>query len=102
MVSARCPNIPVPKIYAFHAEAPNPFIAQEYMDGELLSSIWNRYTQMEKRSVALKIAEMIVDMGETRFSGIGGFTSCASHTLGPTVEGSKLFKGRVSLRFPWY
>ncbi|KAG2124172.1 kinase-like domain-containing protein [Suillus clintonianus] len=93
MISARCPNILVPKIYASSAEGPNPFVAQEYIDGEPLSTIWNRYTETEKHSVALTIAEIIVDMGETRFSAIGGFVSGTS-TLGPTVEGSKIFKGR--------
>lgn len=44
----------------------------------------------EKHSVALKIAEIIVDMAETRFSDIGGFASPTSHALGPTLEGSKL------------
>lgn len=94
LISARCPNIPVPKIYAFRADGPNPFVAQEYVDGEPLSSIWNRYTEAEKHSVALKIAELIVDMAETRFSAIGGFAGPTSYALGPTVEGSKLFKGR--------
>lgn len=96
LVSARCPNIPAPKTYAFSADGSNPFIAQEYIDGEPLSTIWNRYTVAEKCSVVVKIAEMIVDMAETRFSAIGGFAtvSPASHTLGPTVEGSKFFKGR--------
>jgi hypothetical protein len=98
MIYTHCPNIPVPKIYAFDTETPNSFIAQEYMGGEPLSSIWNRYTEMEKGLVALKIAEILVDMGEMRFSDIGGFTGCATHSLGPTVEGSKLYKGRVSLR----
>lgn len=94
MISARCPNIPVPKTYAFSADGPNPFIAQEYIDGEALNTIWIRYTDTEKHSVALKIAEIIVDMAEMRFSAIGGFASPTSDTLGPTVEGSKFFKGR--------
>ncbi|KIK40673.1 hypothetical protein CY34DRAFT_806970 [Suillus luteus UH-Slu-Lm8-n1] len=94
MISVRCPNIPVPKIYASSADGPNPFIAQEFIDGEPLSTIWPRYTEMEKHAVAQKIAEIIVDMAETRFSAIGGFASPTSSTLGPTVEGSKLFKGR--------
>lgn len=102
MISARCPNIPVPKIYAFDAETPNAFVAQEYMDGEPLSTIWNRYTQTEKNLVAVKIAEMIVDMAEMRFSDIGGFTSRTICILGPTVEGSKLFKGRVGFRHSIY
>ncbi|KAG1871788.1 hypothetical protein DFJ58DRAFT_696765 [Suillus subalutaceus] len=94
LISARCPDIPVPKIYAFSANGLNPFIAQEHIDGEPLSTIWNRYTETKKHSVALKIAEIIVDMAETRFSAIGGFASPISYTLGPTIEGSKFFKGR--------
>jgi hypothetical protein len=99
MISARCPNIPVPKIYASSADGRNPFVAQEFIDGEPLSTIWHRYTETEKHAVALKIAEIIVDMAETRFSAIGGFASPAGSILGPTIEGSKLFKGRVSRPF---
>jgi hypothetical protein len=94
-------------LYAFDAKALNPFVAQEYIDGEPLSAIWDRYTQTETGLVALKIAEIVVDMAEMRFSSIGGFASCVGgfasgtrSTLGPTVEGSKLFKGRVSLHCP--
>ena len=88
-------------MYAFDAKALNPFIAQEYIDGEPLSTIWNRYTQTEKGLVALKIAEIVVDMAEMHFSSIGGFANCiGSFASGPTMEGSKLFKGRVSLRHP--
>jgi hypothetical protein len=100
IISAHCPNILVPKIYAYDTEAPNPFVVQEYMDGEPLSTIWNHYTQVEKGLVMVKIAEIIVDMAEMHFSGIGGFTSCTSFTLGLTIEGSKLFKGWVSLHHP--
>ena len=46
-----------------------------------------------------RIAEIIVHMGETRFDMIGGFTGDKNCLLGPTVEGSKLFKGRVSSPF---
>jgi len=35
-----------------------------------------------------------VNMGEIRFDRIGGFTGGENCLLGPTVEGSKLFKGR--------
>ena len=45
------------------------------------------------------MAEIIVNMGEMRFDGIGGFTGGKNCLLGPTVEGSKLFKGRVSSSF---
>ncbi|KAG2750471.1 hypothetical protein P692DRAFT_20729471, partial [Suillus brevipes Sb2] len=94
MISARCPNIPVPKIYASSADGRNSFVAQEFIDGESLSTIWHRYTETEKHAVALKIAEIIVDMAETHFSAIGGFASPAGSILGPTIEESKLIKGR--------
>lgn len=45
-------------------------------------------------AVARQIAEVIVKLGEITFDGIGGLL--LNHTLGPTVEGTKLFKGRVS------
>ena len=36
-----------------------------------------------------KIAKIIVDVGEMRFSGIGGFTSCASYALGADRGGKQ-------------
>lgn len=96
IISSHCRDIPVPKVHAFATDAPNAFIAEEYIDGEALSSCWNRYTEDEKRQIAHRIAQIIVDMGEIRFDGIGGFTGGADCLLGPTMEGCKLFKGRVS------
>jgi hypothetical protein len=98
MISSRCLDIPVPEVYAFSSDVPDSFIAQEYIDGNPLSSSWSGYTEDEKRQVAQQIAEIIVNMGEIRFDQIGGFsTGDAGALLGPTVEGSKLFKGRVSI-----
>lgn len=96
-VSSNCPDIPVPVVYAFATAdtESDAFIAEEYLHGEPLSSCWNRFSEKEKRHVAQRIAEIIVDMGEMRFDGIGGFTGGKDCLLGPTVEGSKLFKGRV-------
>ena len=97
MISSRCPDIPVSEVYAFSADVPDSFIAQEYIDGNPLSSSWNGYTEDEKRQVAQQIADIIVNMGEIRFDQIGSFTGDAGALLGPTVEGSKLFKGRVGI-----
>jgi len=94
MISSNHPDIPVPKVYAFAADTRNPFIDQEYIDGETLSSSWSHYTENEKQQVAHRIADIIVDMGEVRFDAIGGFTGDADSLLGPTVEGSKLFKNK--------
>ena len=99
MVSSCCPNIPVPMVYAFSSDPINPFIAEEYIAGDTLSSSWNHYNEDEKRQVAQQIADIVVTMGETRFDYIGSFTGDAGCLLGPTVEGSKLFKGRVSVNF---
>ena len=95
IVSSNCSDIPVPAVHAFATDTSDAFIAEEYVHGEPLSSCWNRFSDNEKRHVAQRVAEIIVDMGEIRFDGIGGFTGCKDYLLGPTVEGSKLFKGRV-------
>lgn len=97
MISSSCSDIPVPEVYAFSSDVPDSFIAQEYIDGNPLSSSWNGYTENEKRQVAQQIADIIVNMGEFRFDQIGSFTGDAGALLGPTVEGSKLLKGRVSI-----
>jgi hypothetical protein len=97
MISSRFPDIPVPEVYDFSSDVRDSFIAQEYIDGNPLSSSWNGYTEDEKRQVAQQIADIIVNMGEIRFDQIGSFTGDAGALLGPTVEGSKFFKGRVSI-----
>jgi hypothetical protein len=45
MISSYCPDIPVPEVYAFSSDVPDSFIAQEYIDGNPLSSSWNGYTE---------------------------------------------------------
>ncbi|KIM68986.1 hypothetical protein SCLCIDRAFT_809429 [Scleroderma citrinum Foug A] len=94
VVASYCPDIPVPAVHAFATDTSGAFIAQEYIRGEPLSSCWNCFTENEKYQVSQRIAEIIVNMGEMRFDGIGGFTGGKNCLLGPTVEGSKLFKGR--------
>lgn len=63
-----------PAVYAFSANTSDAFIAQEYIDGERLTSCWGRFTENEKYQVSQRIAEIIVNMGEMRFDRIGGFT----------------------------
>ena len=84
-------------MYAFSSNLSDLFIAQEYIDGNPLSSSWNGYTEDEKRQVTQQIADIIVNMGEIRFDQIRSFTGDAAALLGPTVEGSKVLKGRVSI-----
>ena len=90
------PSIPVPKVYAYDTgkTGNEPFIMMEYIDGQPLSSAWSTYTEDEKLAAARQVAEIIVNLSEITFDRIGGLT--LTHEIGPTVEGMKLFKGRVS------
>ena len=89
------PSIPVPKVYAYDTgkTGSEPFIMMEYIDGQPLSSAWSTYTEDEKLAAARQVAEIIVKLSEITFDRIGGLT--LTHEIGPTVEGMKLFKGRV-------
>jgi len=51
------------------------------------------FTPSQKLSITNQLATMIVDLAEVPFDMIGGLEP-ETFTLGPTVEGSKLFKGR--------
>ena len=95
------PSVPVPEIYAYSTlqMGPNsPFIAMEFIDGQPLDAIWNIISYGEKETIVNEIASIIVELGEIDLGGIGGLT--LEHQLGPTVEGIKLFKGRVCFPFP--
>ena len=94
-VRKNLPDIPVPQVYDFNFDdcADNVYIAEEFIDGERLSDAWKTYDEPTKLVLAREIAEVIVKLGETTFEGIGGLM--LEGTLGPTVEGMKLFKGRV-------
>lgn len=88
--------IPVPKVNAFHAGASSagvPFIAEEFVEGVRLDEAWIGYNNEEKEVVARRLATIVVQMAGTTFPGIGGLT--LQQTLRPTVEGTKLFGGRV-------
>ncbi|KAL8688911.1 MAG: hypothetical protein Q9218_005298 [Villophora microphyllina] len=90
------PSVPVPSVYDYNfasGSAQDVFIAEEFIDGDRLSDIWSVYDEPTKLELARQIAGVVVDLGFTTFEGIGGLMP--DGTLGPTVEGMKLFKGRV-------
>ncbi|CAF9924922.1 MAG: hypothetical protein HETSPECPRED_005697 [Heterodermia speciosa] len=94
-------SVPVPKVLSHSLDGktwPTPFIAEEFMDGERLSSVWATYDEPTKLAVAHQIAEIIVELAETTSTGIGGLM--LEHELGPTVEGMKLSKGRDKFHSP--
>lgn len=66
----------------------------EFIEGQPLDSQWSGLSEPEKTTIVDEIAQLVVQLGEIDLGGIGGLT--LDHTLGPTVEGIKLFKGRVS------
>ena len=89
------PSIPVPKVYAYDTgkTGNEPFILMEYIDGQPLSTAWTTYTEDEKWAAARQVAQIVVEMSEITSQRIGGLT--LTHETGPTVEGMKLFRGRV-------
>ena len=98
-VKQKLPNVPVPKVFCHSLEKDGEtqgthFLAEEFIEGQSLSSVWNSFDEPTKMSVARQIAAILVELGDTTFDSIGGLM--LDHTLGPTVEGIKLFKGRVS------
>ena len=94
-VSKHIPGVPIPKVYAFNItqKIDDCFIAEEYIVGEPLSKMWALYTDDEKHSVALKLAEVIVDLAAARFESICGLTP--ELEPGPAIEVPKLFECRV-------
>ncbi|KAL8938710.1 MAG: hypothetical protein Q9216_003747 [Gyalolechia sp. 2 TL-2023] len=94
-VKNKLPTVPVPQVYDFRLNGTSVegvFIAEEYIDGERLCDVWSTFDEAAKNSLARQFASIIVELGETSFAGIGGLM--LDGTLGPTVEGMKLFKGR--------
>jgi aminoglycoside phosphotransferase (APT) family kinase protein len=89
------PSIPAPRIYAWNdgLSGVTPFIAEEFMDGRRLSVLWPQLTEKQKTTIIEEIANIVADLGETRFQAIGGFTH-DSHA-GPTIEAAKVFNGRA-------
>ncbi|KAK3686515.1 hypothetical protein LTR37_019762 [Vermiconidia calcicola] len=102
-MAKHCPEIPVPGVYDYNdgsGDGRPPFIAEHYIDTNSLADAWMTFSAAEKDEVARKIAEMVVRLGEIRFDTIGGMKPHG--TLGPTVEGAKLFKGRDAYHDPVY
>ncbi|KFY34903.1 hypothetical protein V494_06376 [Pseudogymnoascus sp. VKM F-4513 (FW-928)] len=94
-VATRLPHIPVPQVYFYHAttEPSDSFIAEEYISAKPLSSTWMSLATTQKDSLVAQLASITVDLAEIRFPTIGGLDPVYL-TPAPTVEGSKLFKGR--------
>ena len=100
-MAQHCPEIPVPTIFDYSDGSSGDglaFIAEQYIGAKSLSDVWSTYTNLEKGEVARKVAELVVRLAEMRFDAIGGMTQ--DGTLGPTVEGCKLFKGRDAFHDP--
>ena len=98
-VKQKLSNVPVPEVYYHSLEKDGGasgtlFMAEEFIEGQCLSSVWKSFDEATKMSVARQIAAIVVEIGGTTFESIGGLM--LDHTLGPTVEGMKIFKGRVS------
>lgn len=94
------PSIPVPRVYDWDDGVSGtgpPFTAEEFIDGERLSVVWPQLTGAQRSHICGQIANVVADLGETRFNSIGSLTSgeTSDPTVGPTVEAAKVFNGRV-------
>ena len=67
----------------------------EFIDGQLVYCLWFSLTEPEKASIAYEVADFIVKLSGVSLGGIDCLT--VKHSLGSTVEGFELFRGRVSL-----
>lgn len=97
-ISRKLPNIPVPKVYAYEdGTDPDtiPFIAEEFIEGSNLEDVWFELPVEKKRSLCQRLADIVLDLAETRFTAIGGLD--LNLNAAPTVQGGKIFKGRVSV-----
>lgn len=85
----------VPQVYAYSAtsDPDTSYIAEEYIEGIPLSTVWTTFNSSQKDSITHKVASIVVDLAEIRFPKIGGLVP-ETFDPAPTVEGSKLFKGR--------
>ncbi|KAI1258863.1 kinase-like domain-containing protein [Xylariaceae sp. FL1019] len=94
-VAAKLPHIPVPRV--FHYEATDhyesSFIAEEFIQGDNLSTVWMTLGVTQKEIFARKLAKTLVDLAEVQFDQIGGLDP-EIFSPAPTVEGVKIFKGR--------
>ncbi len=96
-LAAKVPSILAPKVYAWD-DGASPgsgpaFIVEDFIEGQRLSIVWPQLSESQKTTIVREIANMLADLGETRFYMIGGLTLGA--TAGPTIEAAKVFNGRV-------
>lgn len=75
-LSKHCPGIPVPKVHVWcDGDTGDCWdllsIVEEYVEGEMLYDLWMSYTSEEREVVVVRIAEIIVRMGELRFAIMG-------------------------------
>ena len=100
-IEKNLPNIPAPKVYSFDdgttGSTSTAYIAAEYIEGRPLSRVWLELSDEQKATLYEEIANIVADLAETRFKTIGSFG--ADGKIGPTVEGVKIFSGRVSAKF---
>lgn len=95
-IAKNYPSLPVPRVYAYnlkHSGLDSPYIAMEFIEGEPLDTAWSSLSEASKGTITNDIAHVVVEMGNINLGGIGSLT--LKHQLGPTVEGVKLFRGRV-------
>ncbi|KAI1117696.1 kinase-like domain-containing protein [Nemania sp. NC0429] len=100
-VAFRLPHIPVPRVFLYEAtdRYDTSFIAEEFIHGTSLSSVWMSLNPIRKWILAHKLAKITVDLADIEMGTIGGLDP-ATLSSAPTVEGAKIFKGRHKFHKP--
>ena len=89
-------NIPTPAIYAYSCTYGSEFIAMEYINGDILSEVWQDLLEEDKENMVCQVAEIMCTMRtKTAFSRIGGIGPDGSAC--PLVHRIGVASGRVSL-----
>jgi hypothetical protein len=59
---------------------------------------WPQLIEEQNTNISQEIANVVADLGETRFQSIGGLA--LDSPAGPTIETARVFNGRVCMTTP--
>ena len=93
------PDIPAPKVVTWDdgssAGSTPAYVAEEFIYGQPLNVVWPQLSENQKVTIIREIANVLADLGETRFHVIDGLALDA--LAGPTIEAAKALNGRVCI-----
>ena len=94
-VAEKLPKLPAPRILAWDDGTNDmscPFMAETFIEGKMLDVAWPELLEDQKCCIVREIANVVADLGETRFESIGGLRE--DFNAGPIIEAGKLLMNR--------